>query len=245
VRGRVRSPLRPDTRKERHVAWSTGWPINILIAAAMQTIAWRVPGVRASREAEETRERIIRAAMKVFAEYGYFKAPVRLIAMEAGVSKGLIFWYFRSKDEIIQEVALRALPHDVIKSCLDEGLIGCPLVDCIARRYLEKYRDETMMRLLVHTMDVKNAYESVDRMFRETCEKMLREVATRAFPQLQVRRAVTLARLLFGGLLCLTLSKPRDMTVEEYMKELEEIMKPYCAGGAERQKSENEWRGAR
>jgi AcrR family transcriptional regulator len=184
--------------------------------------------VRASREAEESRERIIKAAMKVFAEYGYFRAPVRLIAMEAGVSKGLIFWYFRSKDEIIQEVALRALPHDVIRSCLDEGLTGCPLVDCIARRYIEKYSDETMTRLLIHTMDVKNVYENIERMFRETCEKLLREVATRAFPSLPVKRAITLARMLFGGLLCLALSKPKDMTINEYMTEVEEIMRPYC-----------------
>ncbi|BEP17843.1 TetR/AcrR family transcriptional regulator [Pyrofollis japonicus] len=188
-------------------------------------------------EAEETRERIIKAAMKVFAEHGYFRAPVRLIAMEAGVSKGLIFWYFRSKDEIIQQVALKALPHDVIKTCLDEDLRGCSLLECIAQRYISKYSDETMTRLLIHTLDVKNVYESVDKLFRDTCEQMLGEVAKRSFPRVGEKRARTLARLFFGGLLCLVLSKPKDMSVQEYIEETIGIMRPYCGSGQEENKA--------
>jgi AcrR family transcriptional regulator len=181
------------------------------------------------RNPAATRERIIAAAMRVFAEHGYFRAPVRLIALEAGVSKGLIFWHFRSKDEIIKEVALRALPHDVIKTCLDQGLHGCQLVECIAEKYLEKYSDDTRRRLLVHTLDIKNMYPPVEQLFQETCEKLLEEAGRRAFPNLPPAKSKTLARLLFGGLLCLTLSKPHHKTPREAVKEMLELLRPYCS----------------
>jgi AcrR family transcriptional regulator len=54
-------------------------------------------------DVEDQRKRIIEAAMDIFAEFGFFRAPTQLIAMRAGVSKGLIFWYFKGKDELILE----------------------------------------------------------------------------------------------------------------------------------------------
>jgi AcrR family transcriptional regulator len=71
---------------------------------------------------EETRKRILDAAMNVFAEFGFFKAPARLIAEKAGVSKGLIFWYFKRKDDLISEIASRALPVDIIEYCLSKDV---------------------------------------------------------------------------------------------------------------------------
>ena len=47
-----------------------------------------------------------------------------LIAMEARVSKGLVFWYFRSKEELIIEVAIQSLPLGIIDSCLESDLTG-------------------------------------------------------------------------------------------------------------------------
>lgn len=51
---------------------------------------------------EKRRSQIIEAAMKVFSEKGLEKARVDDIVEESGLSKGSVYWYFKSKDEIIQ-----------------------------------------------------------------------------------------------------------------------------------------------
>ncbi|MGI5470497.1 TetR family transcriptional regulator [Streptomyces sp. CA-132043] len=51
---------------------------------------------------EQTRTRILQAAMKLFEERGYDKTTMRAIAQEAGVSVGNAYYYFASKEHLIQ-----------------------------------------------------------------------------------------------------------------------------------------------
>jgi AcrR family transcriptional regulator len=57
--------------------------------------------------AEQTRTAIVEAALRLFRENGYEAATMRAIAREAGVSTGNAYYYFGSKDELIQEFYLR------------------------------------------------------------------------------------------------------------------------------------------
>ena len=47
------------------------------------------------------RERILDAAVRVFAEKGFYGAKVSEIAREAGVADGTIYLYFKSKDDLL------------------------------------------------------------------------------------------------------------------------------------------------
>jgi len=47
------------------------------------------------------RERILRAAVDVFAEHGYFNAKVAQIAKTAGVADGTIYLYFDGKEDLL------------------------------------------------------------------------------------------------------------------------------------------------
>jgi TetR/AcrR family fatty acid metabolism transcriptional regulator len=47
------------------------------------------------------RERILEAAVKVFAAEGFYNAKVAQIAQEAGVADGTIYLYFKSKDDLL------------------------------------------------------------------------------------------------------------------------------------------------
>ena len=51
--------------------------------------------------ADEKRTRISDAAVKIFARKGYHGTRIADIAREAGVSYGLVYHYFRSKEEIV------------------------------------------------------------------------------------------------------------------------------------------------
>jgi AcrR family transcriptional regulator len=51
---------------------------------------------------EQTRQRIVEAALRLFEEKGYAGTTMRSVAGEAGVSLGNAYYYFRSKDHLIQ-----------------------------------------------------------------------------------------------------------------------------------------------
>ena len=53
---------------------------------------------------EQTRQKIIMAALELFAGKGYAASSVSQIAKEAGVSKGLIYHYFSSKEDVLKGI---------------------------------------------------------------------------------------------------------------------------------------------
>jgi len=58
---------------------------------------------------EKRRTEIVEAAAHVFAEKGFDGARMDDIVQEAGLSKGLLYWYFKSKDAIIVALLERLL----------------------------------------------------------------------------------------------------------------------------------------
>lgn len=55
---------------------------------------------------KESRQKILDAALEVFAKQGYHSATVDAIAKTAGISKGLIYNYFKSKEDVLQELMI-------------------------------------------------------------------------------------------------------------------------------------------
>jgi AcrR family transcriptional regulator len=64
---------------------------------------------RSSQENEKIREQtqksLLEAALKVFAKQGYHASSMAEIAKKAGVSKGLAYHYFSSKEELLVSIA--------------------------------------------------------------------------------------------------------------------------------------------
>ncbi len=52
------------------------------------------------RSGIESRKKIVCAALKVFSNYGYKGASMRMIARESGVSLGGLYLYFRNKEDL-------------------------------------------------------------------------------------------------------------------------------------------------
>jgi len=59
------------------------------------------------RPASETREQLVAAAARLFAERGFAGVSVRMIAAEAGVNWSLVGYHFRGKDGLLAEVYRR------------------------------------------------------------------------------------------------------------------------------------------
>ncbi len=62
------------------------------------------------------RDAILRAAIDVFADRGYFNAQVADVARAAGVAAGTVYLYFRSKDDLLVSIFERSM-----RIALDEG----------------------------------------------------------------------------------------------------------------------------
>lgn len=62
---------------------------------------------------EERKNQILDAAMNVFVKLGLNKARMDDIVSESGMSKGGVYWYFKSKDEIIFSVLERLIKREM------------------------------------------------------------------------------------------------------------------------------------
>jgi AcrR family transcriptional regulator len=60
-----------------------------------------------STKGEQTRAAIAEVALRMFREQGYEATTMRAIAKEAGVATGNAYYYFDSKEELIQEYYAR------------------------------------------------------------------------------------------------------------------------------------------
>jgi AcrR family transcriptional regulator len=58
-------------------------------------------------KAEETRDRILDAALRLFRERGFDKTTMRDIAAEAGVATGAAYYYYRTKEDLVMAFYLR------------------------------------------------------------------------------------------------------------------------------------------
>jgi AcrR family transcriptional regulator len=109
------------------------------------------------RRPAERPEEILEAALEVFAEQGLAGARVEDIAGRAGISKGTLYLYFPSKDEVFRE-ALRMKTRRVLEGLTlasgpgDPGERLCRLVDAYWA-YLRRPSFMQFYRLLLAELD--------------------------------------------------------------------------------------------
>src|SRR5690625_3868109 len=66
------------------------------------------------------KEQIMKAAIKVFAVNGFKSTKISLIAKEAGISHGLVYHYFKSKEEVLNESLEWAMELNETRKYLDD-----------------------------------------------------------------------------------------------------------------------------
>jgi AcrR family transcriptional regulator len=81
-----------------------------------------MPKISEERKAER-RDQILEGARRCFAEHGYEGATVARLEREIGLSRGAIFNYFPSKEDLFLELAARDTKR-VSEVFIDQGLEG-------------------------------------------------------------------------------------------------------------------------
>lgn len=73
--------------------------------------------------APDSRDQILRAATELFATRGFHETSMAEIARAAGVSKALIFWHFKNKEELFVAVLGKLLEPYVIDFAEEAGVL--------------------------------------------------------------------------------------------------------------------------
>jgi len=112
-----------------------------------------------ARLVEERRGQILRAAVKLFSDKGYYTTTISQIAREAGMSTGLIYQYFGDKDDILllslklvletyeKEIPprLEGIKHPVERLCMALWAY-CTIVDGLREATVLAYRSTKSLR---------------------------------------------------------------------------------------------------
>jgi len=99
---------------------------------------------------EDRREQIINAAIHVFAEKGFARATNRDIAHEAGITTGLIYYYFKSKEDLLRAALEERSPMQIVTQITPEMLEQPPdvLLPLLVMRVLSFVESEQFLNLI-------------------------------------------------------------------------------------------------
>ena len=118
----------------------------------------------AEAPAVDKRRQILDAAIRVFARQGFNACRVSDIADEAGVAYGLVYHYFKSKDQVLNELFTErwSLLLAAIEEVDGQSLTGREKLDAVAGFIIDSYRYEPeLMKVII--VEVTRAANSFGR----------------------------------------------------------------------------------
>ena len=127
----------------------------------------------------DKRRQILDAAIRVFARQGFHSTRVSDIADEAGVAYGLVYHYFKSKDEVLNELFTErwSLLLSAIEEADREGISPRAKLEAVAGFIVDSYRhDPELMKVIIvevtraansfgrtHLPEIRRAYDSISK----------------------------------------------------------------------------------
>jgi TetR/AcrR family transcriptional regulator, acrAB operon repressor len=169
------------------------------------------------QQAQETRNQILDAAERVFAERGVAHTSLEDVAARAGFTRGAIYGHFRNKGQLFLAVTNRVmLPMEMLVAASvdpDEpdplGTIRQLLVFCLGKAVVEPHSRrvfEVLFTKCEHTREMDLVFDrqrNVARNGREQLELALRNAIVRGQlpPELDTVRASGVVPAFLGGVL--------------------------------------------
>jgi AcrR family transcriptional regulator len=131
----------------------------------------------------DRRRQILDAAVRVFARQGFHSCRVADIADEAGVAYGLVYHYFRSKDQVMNELFTErwSLLLAAIEEIDGREVSARDKLDGVAGFIIDSYRhDPELMQVIIvevtraansfgrtHLPEINRAYESIEKIIAD------------------------------------------------------------------------------
>ncbi|HIE9434096.1 TPA: multidrug efflux transporter transcriptional repressor AcrR [Klebsiella pneumoniae] len=174
-------------------------------------------GTKTKQQARETRQLILDVALRLFSQQGVSSTSLATIAKAAGVTRGAIYWHFKNKSDLFNEIwelsdasisdleiEYRAkFPNDPL-SVIREILVY------VLEATVTEERRRLMMEIIYHKCEfvgemtvVQQAQRQLSLASYERIEQTLKEcIAAKLLPaNLLTRRAAVLMRSYLSGLM--------------------------------------------
>lgn len=122
---------------------------------------------------EEKKGLIMRTALELFARGGYHGTTISSIAREAGISKGLMYNYFESKEELMKEIIFTGL--DSIGNLMDpdhDGVVTEEELEYLLDRFFELLQEDVNFWKLYFTLLVQ---EPIFNLVKDKFARVIRD----------------------------------------------------------------------
>lgn len=184
-------------------------------------------------ETEQTNQRIIEAAVKVFSKLGYESANMRDIADEANISRGPLYYRYKTKSELFLAALRVSVEREIAsyqrifyqnKHILD--MIREDLYYCTRGLRLE----QTVFPVVISDDPALVDAKRLDRRLRETIYSIKLEAVERAIqkgelkPDTDPQQVVDLMFILYDGLRAMSQSDDQPMDCGRITNAIENIV---------------------
>lgn len=138
--------------------------------------------MRIVKNPDERKQEILDAAVRVFARKGYEKTSITDIANEIGISQGLCYRYYASKEEMydaaIDEYASYIVSQNIQKTHVDGRTLKEQIIQMSGRmeEYTSTEHGQSDLYNLFHKKENKKMH---DVLFIRTCEQLVPYFASR------------------------------------------------------------------
>ena len=107
-------------------------------------------GIVIMKQNSDKYQRIMEAAVKVFAEQGFFQSTVAQVAKEAGVADGTIYLYFKNKDDILVQFYQYKTKQvfDRFRQAVDQEDTALGKLRNLIRMHLEEFQKDPNMAIV-------------------------------------------------------------------------------------------------
>lgn len=193
------------------------------------------------RRSEDTRKRILEAAVEVFAQYGYVRGTTNRIAEWADISVGSLYQYHPNKDAIVVELAALHLDGG-IAAAKERHRTGAPesaedLMRSIVAVAIDNHRhDPQFLRVLIE--QAPQSHELIARAseLRHAAIKDMRQLLAECVDVNVVNKDVAAQLVVTTVELVVhhTLAAPGPLAIADFESELVAMLSRYLtAGGTE------------
>ncbi|MFO7714915.1 TetR/AcrR family transcriptional regulator [Desulfosarcina sp.] len=121
-------------------------------------------------------QRILDAAITVFAEQGFFQSTIAQIAKEAGVADGTIYLYFKNKDDILvqfYEYKTRQI-FERFRGAVRQPATAQEKLRCLIRVHLQEFQKDRNMAIVYQAETHQNRRLGHDQI--KEMSKMYRDI---------------------------------------------------------------------
>ena len=154
--------------------------------------------INTKKKNTEKYQRILEAAVTVFAEQGFFQSTIAQIAKEAGVADGTIYLYFKNKDDILAKF-YEYKTNQIFarfREAVSQPKTAEEKLRCLIRVHLEEFQKDRNMAIVYQAETHQNRWLGDD--YLKNMSKAYRDIISEVVELGQAEGAIR--RNLFMGL---------------------------------------------